>query len=159
MHQPLDAAIELVRSRFDFERKHLVKGYCAKLPAVRGDTDRLQQVFVNVCINALEAMKDGGTLTVSAGPHSGNGKVAVDFADTGCGMTASQLDRAFDPFFTTKETGTGLGLAICHNIIEEHGGRILMTSTPGEGTTVSVVLPITKQNRSPARRGPKKTKP
>ena len=152
LHPPLDAAIELVRSRFDFEHKQLVKNYSATLPAVQGDTDQLQQVFVNVCLNALEAMEMGGTLTVSATAHRGNDTVAVHFTDTGCGMTRETLERVFDPFFSTKDMGTGLGLAISNSIIEEHGGQILLSSTPGKGTTVSVVLPTVKQQRPAARR-------
>jgi PAS domain S-box-containing protein len=147
LHGTLNGALDLVQSRFDYEQKHLVREYPARLPAVRCDSDQLQQVFVNVCINALEAMDTGGTLTVSAKTSTKERTVTLRFADTGTGMTDDQLDRAFDPFYTTKETGTGLGLAISHSIVEEHGGRMSLTSELGRGTCVSVVLPLSEGKR------------
>jgi len=131
-----------VRSRFDFEQKRLVRRYPKRLPSVWSDSDQLQQVFVNIAFNALEAMRAGDTLTVSAKISRKDRTVTLRFTDDGKGMTAEEVQRAFDPFYTTKETGSGLGLAISHSIVEEHNGQITITSEPGEGTTVSVILPV-----------------
>jgi len=144
LERTLEAALDLVASRFDYEEKRLVHAYKDTLPTIWCDRDRLEQVFVNVCINALEAMSKGGTLTVSARSDRQDGTVTLDFADTGKGMTAKEASRAFDPFYTTKDTGSGLGLAICYSIVEEHKGGISLKSAPGKGTTVSVALPINK---------------
>jgi len=147
----LNVALDLVRSRFEFEHKQLIQNYPAKLPMIWCDSDQLQQVFVNLCINALEAMPKNGTLKVSAKRSQKKNQVTIKFADTGKGMTAKEIERAFDPFYTTKDTGSGLGLAICHSIIEDHGGQISIQSTPGKGTAVSVVLPIHKPRGSSPR--------
>jgi len=156
--RPLTGALELVQTRFDYEQKRLVIRIPAKLPTLICDSSQLEQVFVNVCINALEAMATGGTLTVSAKTNRRSDTVTLQFTDTGEGMTAEEIERAFDPFFTTKETGTGLGLAISYSIIRDHGGDILITSEPDTGTTVSVVLPTVKKQRPVTRRAGLKRK-
>jgi PAS domain S-box-containing protein len=148
VHCALNGALDLVASRFDFEHKRLIRAYPAKLPPVWCDSDQLQQVFVNICINALEATQQEATLTVTAKINRRNKTVALRFTDTGSGMTAEDIERAFDPFYTTKDTGTGLGLAICHSIVEEHNGTIQISSKPGQGTTVSVALPIHQPTRA-----------
>jgi signal transduction histidine kinase len=90
-------------------------------------------------LNAKEAMPDGGRLTITVQP-SENG-VQLQFIDTGMGMDQATKDNIFNPFFTTKDKGTGLGLAMTHKIIEEHGGDIQVSSSPGEGTTFTLKLP------------------
>lgn len=110
------------------------------LAAVSADPDRLRQVLLNLYLNALEAMEEGGTLGVSA-ERAGDGSVRIRVSDTGHGIEADQLPHIFDPYFTTKASGTGLGLAIAHNILEAHGGTITVDSEPGRGTRVSLVLP------------------
>lgn len=113
---------------------------------VRGDGALLQQVFMNLVLNAAQAMTTGGNLTVEYRPatleSNGEEKAAwrVLVKDTGVGMSAETRERVFHPFFTTKERGTGLGLALCHNIIQAHGGRIDVESEPGRGTTFAVTL-------------------
>jgi signal transduction histidine kinase len=123
------------------------------LPAVVADGDQLQQVFLNLVLNALDAMQGGGTLRVRAAqrtcPHPDQGGsprrwVAIDFEDTGIGIPPENRDRLFDPFFTTKEPGkgTGLGLSVSYGIVEEHGGWFELDSAPGKGTRMSVFLPV-----------------
>ena len=112
------------------------------IPPVRGNPHDLQQVFLNLFLNAIQAMPGGGELKVSA--HAdGDGFVCVDVSDSGCGITAEHLEEIFDPFFTTKQPGqgTGLGLSVSHSIVEKHGGRIAVKSEWGRGTTFSVYLP------------------
>lgn len=111
------------------------------LPKVRCDGIQMKQVFVNIIKNAIEAMKSGGQLTVSAA-LSEEGRIAVTIADTGIGMTEERLARIGEPFYTTKEKGTGLGMMICYRIIEAHQGSIRISSKPGQGTVVQIVLPV-----------------
>ncbi len=123
------------------------------LPAVMADESQLQQVFLNLALNAMDAMEAGGTLTVTAraepavNPRQGGAAqpcVIVTFEDTGAGIPTADRDHVFDPFFTTKQVGkgSGLGLAVSYGIIEEHGGWFDLASQPGEGTRVAVHLPL-----------------
>jgi len=109
-------------------------------PGITVDVEKMQRVFVNLIKNAVEAMPEGGTLSISS--RKTNGDVEVSFADTGIGMTKEDVEKAFGPFFTTKAKGLGLGLAISKRIVEKHGGSILVESTPGKGSTFTVRLPI-----------------
>jgi signal transduction histidine kinase len=121
---------------------------------VQGDSIQLQQVLLNLMINARQAMLGkGGSLTVKANPE-GDDMVRIQVIDTGVGIPEKLLTKIFQPFFTTKATvrrgeprGSGLGLAICKDIVEAHKGRIEVASEPGKGTTFNVILPI---NASPA---------
>ena len=108
---------------------------------LRADGDQLRQVFVNLLLNGIQAMEDGGRLAVRVTrPGTRLGRLRVEIEDTGTGMTSEQTERAFDPFYTTKEKGTGLGLPICYGIVRGHGGDIDLDSEPGRGTTVRVEL-------------------
>jgi len=117
------------------------------LPEVRGHPHDLQQVFLNLFLNAIQAMPEGGKLGVVADVVEGEW-VRVEVTDTGSGIPQEHLPQIFDPFFTTKDPGmgTGLGLAVSHGIIEEHGGRIEVTGDPGQGTTFSVYLPVAEES-------------
>jgi signal transduction histidine kinase len=108
---------------------------------VLGDKSQLKQLFLNLLLNAVQAMPAGGTLTVEALRKEGP-KAVVTVADTGEGIPEENLDRIFDPFFTTKKGGTGLGLSICYNIVKSHGGDIEVKSRVGQGTTILVSLPL-----------------
>jgi two-component system NtrC family sensor kinase len=112
------------------------------LPPVLGDRNQLEQVVLNLSLNAIEAMPDGGRLSVST--RARNGSVVVLVRDTGCGIKAENLDRVFDPFFTTKPAGegTGLGLSVSYGTVRQHGGELTVESREGEGTTMTVVLPV-----------------
>jgi two-component system sensor histidine kinase HydH len=109
------------------------------VPALRGDAEQLRQVFLNLALNALQAMSDGGKLTIST--TSARRRVEVRFADSGRGIPAATLKNLFIPFFTTKDKGTGLGLPISQRIVENHGGRIEVRSREGQGAVFTVVLP------------------
>ncbi|HZP40719.1 MAG TPA: ATP-binding protein [Candidatus Binatia bacterium] len=111
------------------------------LPEVRGNENKLTEAFLNLFLNAMDAMPDGGTLRVSAAERSGEIRIAVH--DTGKGMTPEEVSRAFDPFFTTKPGGTGLGLSTVYGVVRAHGGSVFVESEPGKGTTVFVSLPTT----------------
>jgi signal transduction histidine kinase len=110
------------------------------LPAVNGDAAMLRQVFLNLAINACQAMTSGGALRMVAAPAS-RGRVEVRVEDTGIGIAPEHLSRIFDLYFTTKERGTGIGLSMVYRIVQMHDGEIEVQSTPGRGTTFRVLLP------------------
>jgi two-component system sensor histidine kinase HydH len=112
----------------------------ADVAAVLIDPDRIKQVFLNLYLNAIGAMEGGGILSVALLSMTDR-RIRIEVRDTGVGIDPKDLDRIFDPYFTTKSSGTGLGLAIVQKIIEAHRGEIQVASTPGLGTTVSVILP------------------
>jgi signal transduction histidine kinase len=117
------------------------------VPPIYGDRQKLRQVFLNLFINAADAMPGGGMLTVriypGLGPADGS-RAVIEVTDTGHGIPADVLPRVMDPFFTTKGEGqgTGLGLAICRRIVHDHKGTIRIDSEPGRGTTVRIALPL-----------------
>lgn len=114
------------------------------LPAIHAIADRLRQVFVNLTLNAIEAMPEGGTLRV--GTRVSGDFAVIFFEDTGVGITPENQARLFEPFFSTKgENGTGLGLSLSYGIVEGHGGTIQVESVPGQGTTFYIWLPITQE--------------
>jgi signal transduction histidine kinase len=111
------------------------------LPAVVGDRVQLEQVLMNLTLNAIEAMRDGnGDLTVTS-ESTEDGHLLISVSDTGVGVPAEKVDQIFDTFFTTKPQGTGMGLAISRSIVESHGGRLSVTSNPGHGSTFRFTLP------------------
>jgi two-component system NtrC family sensor kinase len=113
------------------------------IPPVNGDPNELQQVFLNIIVNARKAMPGRGRLTVTTSTDDARGSVSVSFADTGIGIQKELLEKIFDPFFTTSKPGegTGLGLSISYGIVKDHNGEILVESVPDHGATFTVVLP------------------
>lgn len=112
------------------------------VPEVHMDPDRMNQVFLNLYLNAIEAMEDGGTLSVALNQREDLKSVRIIVSDTGSGIKKADLVHVFDPYFTTKQSGTGLGLAIVHRIIEAHKGEIRVESETGRGTSVTIILPV-----------------
>jgi two-component system sensor kinase FixL len=110
------------------------------LPPVTFDPKQVHQVLINLLKNALEAMPQGGEITITSRVKGTNAEISI--TDTGKGMSPEVSDNIFQPYFTTKEKGTGLGLAICQDIIQEHGGCIFADSSPGQGTTFTIQLPL-----------------
>ncbi|MCL6634408.1 MAG: two-component sensor histidine kinase [Peptococcaceae bacterium] len=118
----------------------LVRELGENLPRVRVDAERIKQVFVNLILNAVQAMPGGGTLTLASATDGRH--VMIRFTDTGEGIAGEELPNIFDPFYTTKDGGTGLGLSISHQIIKVHGGSIDVSSVKSQGTTFTVNLPV-----------------
>lgn len=112
------------------------------IPPVMAGYDQLFQIFNNLCTNALQAMARGGVLAIGAKVDEAAGEVELTFADSGEGIAPQDVDRIFNPFFSTKPSGTGLGLSISHSLVEGYGGRLLLETRYGEGTTFTVVLKI-----------------
>ena len=113
------------------------------LPPILGVPDQLTQVLLNLVINAIEAMPDGGELNLSTTLDAGWLRIGV--RDTGPGISPDEAAKIFEPFYTTKTNGTGLGLAVSYGIIQRHGGRIEVAGAPGCGTTFTIVLPLDRQ--------------
>jgi two-component system sensor histidine kinase HydH len=105
------------------------------------DPDRIGQALLNLYLNSIEAMEEGGRLSVNISSSDDSENIIIEIADTGAGISEEDLSHIFDPYFTTKQSGTGLGLAIVHRIFESHGGSVRVESSPGKGTKVSAVIP------------------
>jgi len=136
---PLTACLKTLKHQFEERRIKVTLDIPAALPNVALDAAQMEQVFFNLLKNALEAMKDGGTIAIAL--DATDQDVSVSFRDDGMGMDAEQLSHLFEPYRTTKEKGTGLGLMISKRIVSDHGGQLAAESTPGEGTTFTVTLP------------------
>jgi two-component system sensor histidine kinase HydH len=113
------------------------------------DPDRINQVLLNIYLNAIDSMNNGGSLTVMLSKNPKKNGIEIKVADTGTGISEGDLSHIFDPYFTTKASGTGLGLAIVHNIMEAHGGEIAIESRLGQGTKVTIFLPYTETRDEP----------
>jgi two-component system NtrC family sensor kinase len=143
LNEILDASLSLVKNQALFQNISIVLDYSPDIPAILADPHQLEQVFINILLNASHAMSAGGTLRVVTDMAGENSDVTVTIADTGCGIPEENLPKIFDPFFTTKETsGTGLGLSVSYGIINSHGGTIEVESTVGVGTAFTIHLPI-----------------
>lgn len=139
VHELLDLTLRLLEHQINGHMIVLQRGYAASPPVVRGDESRLQHAFVNLLLNAVEAMGQGGELTVTT--ETAGSSLKVSIRDTGIGIAPKDFEHIFDTFFTTKKNGTGLGLAICRHVVEEHRGTIEAQSELGRGSTFTVTLP------------------
>ncbi|WP_461833177.1 sensor histidine kinase [Desulfothermus sp.] len=141
----IDSTIKLVKNQLMLSDIQLIRNLPTDLPKIKGNEDNLKQVFINLFLNAIQAMPEGGYLKISAREKQGFIEIAVE--DSGVGMPPEVLDRIFDPFFSTKPVGkgTGLGLSIVYGIVKKHGGHIEVKSRQGQGTTFFVYLPVPSQ--------------
>jgi signal transduction histidine kinase len=143
VHHVLDYTLRLLEDQMSGRTICLKRDYRAIPGTVRGDESQLQQVFMNLMLNAVEAISNSGELTVRTEivtENSGAKKLLVSISDTGTGIAPEDLSRLFQPFFTTKKNGTGLGLAICQRVAQEHQGAIEVKSEIGRGSTFVVSL-------------------
>ena len=148
IHEALNSALEMIRGRLN--RRHIaVEEENGDLPLVSASAVQINQVFLNLLVNAMQAIeathKEDGLILIRT--RSNPKEVIIEVIDNGCGIPAEVLPQIFDPFFTTKSVGdgTGLGLSITHGIVQEHGGRMEVESTPGHGTCFRVILPISRR--------------
>jgi len=149
VHAVIDAVLDLCGKQFEHNRIEVERIYTPDLGSIQSNPDHLKQVFLNLVLNAIDAMPNGGKLTVSTSVEDGGTEmppgfrtVRIAFRDTGIGMSPEVQSHLFEPFFTTKEGGSGLGLSISYGIIQSLGGQILVHSAEGQGSTFTVVLPI-----------------
>ncbi|CBE67920.1 MAG: PAS domain S-box protein [Candidatus Methylomirabilis oxygeniifera] len=151
LHEILDGLFFLERAPLGAAKVTIQRQYDPQLPEILADPSEIQQLFLNLIHNGVEAMPDGGDLTVrtryerSVKRCGGRSVAVVEIIDRGSGFDPEVERRLFTPFFTTKERGTGLGLAICLRIVEDHGGAMEATSSPGRGSRFCVWLPLAKQ--------------
>jgi len=139
----LDSVTSLTRHKMELQNIELCLDLSPELLIVNGDANRLQQCFLNLLFNAIEALPDGGDLTVATLADHENKKAVVQVNDSGYGIPERHLDHVFDPFFTTKEAGegTGLGLSIVYGVVKNHGGSIEVQSEEGQGTSFVLSFP------------------
>jgi signal transduction histidine kinase len=142
----IDKVMSLVGHQAKMKQIEVVREEAPGLPVVVADFNQLVQVIINLVVNAVQAMDEGGRLTLSAAESDGWVRIAVQ--DTGGGITPENMKKLFTPFFTTKDEvkGVGLGLAVSYGIVERHGGRIEVESEVGKGSTFTVVLPAKREN-------------
>jgi two-component system sensor histidine kinase HydH len=136
----IDHSLKLVENDAQQKGIAIIKEPEDELPLILADRDQLTQAFLNIFLNSLTAMEEGGELRISTSILPNSTGIEVNISDTGCGIPPDDLPRIFDPFFSSRKTGTGLGLAIVHNIIEKHGGEIEVESQVGRGTTFKIKL-------------------
>lgn len=133
-----DSVLQILSHRLRRARVEVEREGFADSPAVEADPDQFRQVVLNLCLNALQAMPDGGRLRIAITEVDGWARLSV--GDTGPGVAPPDIDHLFDPFFTTRPDGSGLGLSLCYSIVQRHGGRIALVSSPGEGAVFQVEL-------------------
>jgi two-component system sensor histidine kinase HydH len=141
----IEEALALVSEDAQFRHVAVERRLAGELPDVMVDPMQMRQAVLNVFLNAIEAMGDGGTLIVESGETTapdGARSVTLGITDTGPGMSAPELDKLFEPFYTTKPKGTGLGMTVVSRVVEQNGGRVQVASVQGEGTTFTFVLPV-----------------
>ncbi len=142
VNEVIDSVLKLTRKKLKNRHIKVIRKTEDDLPRANLMPDRIQQVFLNLVLNAIDAMPKGGRLQVSTRYDSGSDQVHVSFTDDGSGIPTDILPQVFNPFFSTKPEGMGLGLFVSRNIVEQHGGRIKVNSEVGEGCTFEVQLPI-----------------
>lgn len=147
----LDQVIHLTHHKMEIQNIRFERKRSAAPLMVNGDLHQLQQCFLNLVFNSIEAMPNGGKLSIRSDLDPSSGRVTVEFRDTGCGIPEEHLGHIYDPFFTTKEAGqgTGLGLSIVHGIVKAHQGDIQAASRPGEGTTFLLSFPQCPEGELP----------
>jgi signal transduction histidine kinase len=153
LRQVLDKTLDIVEIQASDSRVQLIKEFDGELPPVFADPDLAQQVFLNLCLNAIQAMPEGGELYVATGMRryrTRRSVVDVSFRDTGPGIPKDLMEKIFDPFFTTRSMGTGLGLSISLQIMREMGGTITAKNNPGGGATLRVSFPLPAEPLSKA---------
>ena len=141
VNRVLDDTIQLLEAQLRNTNIKVLRNYAEDLPHAPGSAPKLQQVFINLIVNARDAMPEGGRLEIST--EAADQAVVISFRDTGVGISPENLARIYDPFFTTKliGQGTGLGLAVSYGIIQDHGGHIAVESKPGAGSLFQITLP------------------
>jgi signal transduction histidine kinase len=140
VHGLLDHSLRLLEHQMNGRMITLRRDYRAVPGMVHGDESHLQQAFMNLLLNAVEAMGGGGELAVAT--ETGAGRLKISIRDTGTGITPADFPHLFETFFTTKKHGTGLGLAISRRVVEEHHGAIEVQSETGRGSTFTITLPV-----------------
>jgi signal transduction histidine kinase len=149
LHEVLDESLQLLEYQTEKKQVRLYRSFAASADWIKGDKSQLEQAFINLHFNALEAMDEGGELRVAT--RNEGGKIVVSIQDTGSGIAPGHMKQLFQPFFTTKPGGTGLGLPITWRVVQEHGGEMSVESEPGKGTTFALSFPRS-DNKPPGKK-------
>jgi len=149
INKVLDETIDFLQNEAHYRSINILCEYYPDLPTTVSDSSQLQQVFLNIFNNAIDAVGKDGEISVKTTYNSKDEQIVITIADDGPGISSDQLDRVFDPFFTTKEVGmgTGLGLSISYTIVEKLGGRIMVASEVGKGTAFTIYIPVIGQEK------------
>jgi len=141
IHQCLDSVLSVVKQQTGEREIKIEKRYDPELQFIYGQQGQITQVFLNITLNAIQAIPDSGHIIVSTQKKEED--ISITIVDDGIGIPAANLQQIFEPFFTTKEVGqgTGLGLGICHSIVKNHGGKIIVNSEEGKGTQIEILMP------------------
>lgn len=148
MHACIEEILAVLAHQMQKEKIVVQREFMRSAPLITLDPQKMRQVFMNFFMNAMQAMPEGGKITVKTLLQETDKIFVIKISDTGCGISEKNINRIFEPFFTTKETikGTGLGLAVNYGIIKQHGGEIEVESTPGKGSTFTILLPTSNPN-------------
>jgi two-component system, NtrC family, sensor kinase len=138
----VEKALRILDNEFRLHRIQLTKDLQAGLPKLPMDVGQIEQVLVNLLLNAVQAMEEEGNIVLRTSLSPDRTKIEIEISDTGCGVPQKHMDKIFEPFFSTKAKGTGLGLAVTYGILQRHGGAIRVSSVAGQGSTFVVELPI-----------------
>mgnify|MGYP006284290861 FL=1 len=138
----IEESMYLTKKQAEFNEITVSTDLAKDLPEIYVDKEQIQQMLINLTLNAIEATEPGGSITYSSEYDPASDRAHIHVTDTGSGIAPEDQDKIFDPFFTTRESGTGLGLSITHSIVEQHGGHIEMHSKPGKGTRFTITLPV-----------------
>jgi two-component system sensor histidine kinase HydH len=136
----LEDSLRLIEKQIQGKNIKIEKTFSPEVEDAFIDSDKINQVLLNLYLNAIDAMEKGGTITVDLKPHEWKKGIEIIIKDTGSGISEKDLPNIFDPYFTTKPEGTGIGLAIVHNIIEAHNAEIKVESLPGKGSTFTILI-------------------
>jgi two-component system NtrC family sensor kinase len=143
MNEIIEKSLHILENEFRLRHITLEKQFSTAVPDILLDKDQIQQIFVNLLLNALQATEDRGIITIKSYITPDQDCVKCEITDTGCGIPPDHMPKIFEPFFSTKQKGTGLGLAVSYGIVQKHRGRIYASGGPGEkGTTFTVEIPI-----------------
>jgi len=138
----IQESIYLTKKQAEFNNLVISAHLSDDMPQIYVDKEQLQQILINLTLNAIEATDPGGSITFTSQYHAASDSIHLHVSDTGSGISPEYKEKIFDPFFTTREYGTGLGLSISHSLIEQQGGRIELDSKPGKGTRFTIKLPV-----------------
>jgi len=142
VNEIIKKTVNMLQNEFNLDHINVTTDLSDKVCDTLMDQNQMQQVFINIILNAVEAIRDNGTIKIASRIDSNRKRIRIEISDNGCGIDPDHLGRLFEPFFTTKPKGTGLGLAVSYRIIRNHKGDILVSSMPGQGSTFSIELPL-----------------
>jgi two-component system NtrC family sensor kinase len=143
LNQIIEASLSLLEHQTLFQNINIERNLKQNLPDIYGDAWQLEQVFINIILNAGQSIADAGSIKITTGLADDSKFIFAEIVDNGCGISAEELNKIFDPFFTTKQdSGTGLGLSVSYGIINNHGGTINVSSDVGSGTSIKINLPV-----------------